>query len=430
MLSSSLRVARRPLPRRKRFLSIHEYQSVQLLNSVGTRNSRSTHAKVAQYGIPTPKGLPAKTKEEAVAALRQLHDEGSSAVVVKAQVLAGGRGKGMFDNGFKGGVHMAQSVNEVENLAGQMLGAKLITKQTGERGRPCNTVMIAEAREPAHEYYVAVLNDRVTQGIVLVASAQGGMNIEEVAAKDPDAIITTPIDFEKGLSIEEGKTIAAKLGFREELQGEAAGIFSNLVKIFKEKDATQIEINPMAETKDGAVLCMDAKFGFDENAEFRQKDIFALRDVSQEEPSEVEAAKAGLNFIKLDGSIGCLVNGAGLAMATMDVLALHGGNPANFLDVGGGATPDTVKKAFELLLSDPKVKSIFINIFGGIMRCDYIAEGVIKATKELQMTIPLVVRLKGTKEAEAKAMIKESGLKIIAFDSLDDAAERAVQLAN
>ncbi|KAL1681409.1 hypothetical protein EV122DRAFT_260744 [Schizophyllum commune] len=424
---SSLRVARRPLLKtasaagqsaQKRFLSIHEYQSVQLLNS---------------YGIPTPKGIPAKTKEEAVAALKQFREcqsEGKDSVVVKAQVLAGGRGKGMFDNGFKGGVHMASSVNEVENLAGKMLGAKLITKQTGERGRPCNTVMIAEAREPAHEYYVAVLNDRVTQGIVLVASAQGGMNIEEVAAKDPDAIITTPIDFDKGLSVEEGKAIAAKLGFKPELQAEAAGIFSNLVKIFKEKDATQIEINPLAETKDGAVLCMDAKFGFDENAEFRQKDIFALRDISQEEPSEVEAAKAGLNFIKLDGSIGCLVNGAGLAMATMDVLALHGGNPANFLDVGGGATPDTVKKAFELLLSDPKVKSIFINIFGGIMRCDYIAEGVIKATKELQMTIPLVVRLKGTKEAEAKAMIKESGLKIIAFDGLDDAAERAVQLAN
>ncbi|KAL1739344.1 hypothetical protein HDZ31DRAFT_85931 [Schizophyllum fasciatum] len=399
----------------KRFLSIHEYQSVQLLNS---------------YGIPTPKGIPAKTPEEAVAALKQLHSEGKDSVVVKAQVLAGGRGKGMFDNGFKGGVHKASSIGEVEDLAGNMLGAKLITKQTGERGRPCNTVMIAEAREPTHEYYVAVLNDRVTQGIVLVASAQGGMNIEEVAAKDPDAIITTPIDFEKGLSVEEGKAIAAKLGFKPELQEEAAGIFANLVKIFKEKDATQIEINPLAETKDGAVLCMDAKFGFDENAEFRQKDVFALRDISQEEPSEVEAAKAGLNFIKLDGSIGCLVNGAGLAMATMDVLALHGGNPANFLDVGGGATPDTVKKAFELLLSDPKVKSIFINIFGGIMRCDYIAEGVIKATKELQMTIPLVVRLKGTKEAEAKAMIKESGLKIIAFDGLDDAAERAVQLAN
>jgi len=220
------------------------------------------------------------------------------------------------------------------------------------------------------------------------------------------------------------------LGFKSEgAQGEAADIFVNLFKIFKDKDATQIEINPLGETADGHVLCMDAKFGFDDNAEFRQKNIFALRDISQEEPSEVEAQKANLNFIKLDGSIGCLVNGAGLAMATMDVLSLHGGNPANFLDVGGGATPETVKKAFEILLRDPKVKSIFINIFGGIMRCDFIAEGVIKATKELQLEIPLVVRLKGTKESEAKQMIKDSGLKIIPFDSLDEAAQKAVQLA-
>jgi succinyl-CoA synthetase beta subunit len=256
------------------------------------------------------------------------------------------------------------------------------------------------------------------------------MNIEEVAAKDPNAIITTPIDFEKGLSREEAIGVAKKLGFSgENTQSQAANIFINLYRIFKEKDATQIEINPMALTTDGQVLCMDAKFGFDDNAEFRQKDIFALRDITQEEPSEVEAQKANLNFIKLDGSIGCLVNGAGLAMATMDVLALHGGNPANFLDVGGGATPETVKKAFEIIVSDPKVKSIFINIFGGIMRCDYIAEGVIKAAKELDLTVPLIVRLKGTKEPEAKAMIRESGLKIIPFDSLDEAAEQAVKMA-
>jgi len=290
--------------------------------------------------------------------------------------------------------------------------------------------MLAEVHTPVHEYYVAVLNDRASQGIVLVASAEGGMNIEEVAARDPDAIITTPISFEKGLSKAEAIGIAQKLGFKKEsTQSEVADIFINLYRIFKDKDATQIEINPMALTENGRVLCLDAKFGFDDNAEFRQKDIFALRDISQEEPSEVEAQKANLNFIKLDGSIGCLVNGAGLAMATMDVLSLHGGNPANFLDVGGGATPETVKKAFEILIADPKVKSIFINIFGGIMRCDYIAEGVIKASRELNLTIPLVVRLKGTKEVEAKQMIKESGLKIIAFDSLDDAAERAVQLA-
>ncbi|KAG8932813.1 Succinate--CoA ligase [ADP-forming] subunit beta, mitochondrial [Tulasnella sp. 418] len=310
-----------------------------------------------------------------------------------------------------------------------MIGAKLITKQTGAGGRLCNAVMLAERRDPSHEYYVAVLNDRATAGPVLVTSSQGGMNIEEVAAKDPSAIITTPIDFEKGLDTATALGVAQKLGFKsEQAQHEAAKIFQNLYKIFKEKDATQIEINPMAETADGAVLCMDAKFGFDDNADFRQQDVFNLRDVSQEDPTEVEAQKYGLNFIKLDGNIGCLVNGAGLAMATMDVLKLHGGDPANFLDVGGGATPETVKKAFELLLSDKAVSSILLNVFGGIMRCDYIAEGVIKATKELQLRVPLIVRLKGNKEAEAKELIRESGLKIYAFDGLDEAAAKAVEL--
>lgn len=396
----------------RRLLSIHEYQSVELLNS---------------YGIPTPKSVAAKTPKEAAQVAANF---GQDNLVIKAQVLAGGRGKGHFDNGFQGGVHMVGSPSEAEEIASKMIGSKLITKQTGAAGRVCNAVMLAERRDPSHEYYVAVLNDRVSQGVVLVASNQGGMNIEEVAAKTPEAIITTPISFEKGLSKEEALGVAKKLGFKNETtQTEAADIFMNLYKIFKEKDATQIEINPMAETTDGHVLCMDAKFGFDDNAEFRQSDVFSLRDISQEEPSEVEAQKANLNFIKLDGSIGCLVNGAGLAMATMDVLSLHGGNPANFLDVGGGATPETVKKAFEILLTDPKVKSIFINIFGGIMRCDYIAEGVIKATKELSLDIPLVVRLKGTKEQEAKQMIKDSGLKIIPFDSLDEAAAHAVKVA-
>lgn len=396
----------------RRFLSLHEYQSVQLLNS---------------YGIPTPKSIPAKTPEEAYNVAKNF---GTDELVIKAQVLAGGRGKGKFDNGFQGGVHVVSNPRQVKEYASKMIGSKLITKQTGSTGRICNAVMLAERRDPSHEYYVAVLNDRVTQGPVLVTSNQGGMNIEEVAAKDPDAIITTPIDFDKGLDPAVGLDVAKRLGFKgETAQREAADIFASLYKLFREKDATQIEINPMAETVDGHVLCMDAKLGFDDNAEFRQQDVFALRDISQEEPSEVEAQKANLNFIKLDGSIGCLVNGAGLAMATMDVLSLHGGNPANFLDVGGGATPETVKKAFEILLSDPKVKSIFINIFGGIMRCDYIAEGVIKATKELGLSIPLVVRLKGTKEVEAKEMIKESGLKIIPFDSLDEAAAKAVELA-
>ncbi|PPQ97168.1 hypothetical protein CVT26_000431 [Gymnopilus dilepis] len=396
----------------RRFLSIHEYQSMKLLND---------------YGIPTPKSIPAKTPQEAYDVARNF---GTDKLVIKAQVLAGGRGKGKFDNGFQGGVHTVDSPAQAKEIAEKMIGSHLITKQTGGHGRICNAVMLAERRQPAHEYYVAVLNDRASGGVVLVASAQGGMNIEEVAAKDPNAIITTPISFEKGLSREEALAVAQKLGFKDEkAQSQAADTFIKLYRIFKDKDATQIEINPMALTTDGEVLCMDAKFGFDDNAEFRQKDIFALRDISQEEPSEVEAQKANLNFIKLDGSIGCLVNGAGLAMATMDVLSLHGGNPANFLDVGGGATPETVKKAFEIIVSDPKVKSIFINIFGGIMRCDYIAEGVIKAAKELNLSIPLVVRLKGTKEAEAKEMIRASGLTIIPFDNLDEAAEQAVKLA-
>ncbi|KAF8845316.1 succinyl-CoA synthetase beta chain SSC-beta [Paxillus ammoniavirescens] len=397
----------------RRFLSIHEYQSVNLLNA---------------YGVPTPKSIGAKTPEEAFNVAKNF---GTNKLVIKAQVLAGGRGKGTFDNGFKGGVHTIDTPEQAREIARQMIGANLITKQTGAAGRICNAVMLAERRDPAHEYYVAILNDRVTQGPVLVVSNQGGMNIEEVAEKDPHAIITTPIDAEKGLDPSVALELARTLGFKDAAaQKEAADIFGALYKLFKDKDATQIEINPMAETIDGHVLCMDAKLGFDENAEFRQRDVFDLRDISQEEPSEVEAQKANLNFIKLDGSIGCLVNGAGLAMATMDVLSLHGGNPANFLDVGGGATPETVKKAFEILLTDPKVKSIFINIFGGIMRCDYIAEGVIRATKELSLDIPLVVRLKGTKETEAKQMIKDSGLKIIPFDDLDEAAEKAVELAH
>ncbi|KDQ54751.1 hypothetical protein JAAARDRAFT_134807 [Jaapia argillacea MUCL 33604] len=405
-------VARAASAGQRRFLSIHEYQSVNLLNS---------------YGIATPKSVAAKSPEEAYQVAKNF---GTDKLVIKAQVLAGGRGKGHFDNGFQGGVHMVDSPEQAKDLAGKMIGAKLITKQTGAAGRICNTIMLAERRTPEHEYYVAVLNDRSTGGPALVASSQGGMNIEEVAAKDPNAIITVPIDYANGLDKASALDLANKLGFKTQgAKEEAADIFINLYKIFKDKDATQIEINPLAETTDGHVLCMDAKFGFDDNAKFRQQEIFDLRDISQEEPSEVKAQEADLNFIKLDGSVGCLVNGAGLAMATMDVLALHGGNPANFLDVGGGATPATVKTAFELLCSDPKVKSIFINIFGGIMRCDYIAEGVINASKELQLNIPLIVRLKGTKEAEAKEMIRKSGMKIYAFDGLDEAAERAVELA-
>ncbi|WWD20543.1 hypothetical protein CI109_105019 [Kwoniella shandongensis] len=408
------RTAVRPLKavnQQKRNLSIHEYQSVQLLNS---------------YGIPTPKALPAFSASEAESVAKSF---GKDELVIKAQVLAGGRGKGHFDSGFQGGVQMVDSPSQAKEYAEKMLGHKLITKQTGAAGRICNAVMLAERLPPQKEYYAAVLNDRSSGGPVLVTSSQGGMNIEDVAHDTPEAIITTPLDFDNGISKEQGLELAKKLGFKPESQENAADVFEKLYTIFKEKDATQIEINPLAELSDGQVLCMDAKFGFDDNADFRQKDVFKLRDTTQEDAQEVEAAEYGLNFIKLDGNVGCLVNGAGLAMATMDVLSLHGGSPANFLDVGGGATADAVKKAFELLLTSKDVKSIFVNIFGGIMRCDVIAEGIIKATKELQLTIPLIVRLQGTKEEEAKKMIKESGLKIYPFDGLDEAAAKAVEMA-
>ena len=265
---------------------------------------------------------------------------------------------------------MVDSPSQAAEYADKMIGAKLITKQTGEQGRLCNAVMLAERMPPQKEYYAAVLNDRASGCPVLVTSSQGGMNIEEVAHDTPEAIITTPLDFKTGISHAEGVKLAEKLGFAPEARDNAADVFEKLYKIFAEKDATQIEINPLAELSNGDVLCMDAKFGFDDNADFRQKEVFKLRDTTQEDPQEVEAAEYGLNFIKLDGNIGCLVNGAGLAMATMDVLKLNGGDPANFLDVGGGATAEAVKKAFELLLSEKKVKSIFVNIFGGIMRCD------------------------------------------------------------
>jgi succinyl-CoA synthetase beta subunit len=411
----SLAPARTTLPAQaarvqRRNLSNHEYQSVQLLN---------------KYGVPTPTGGPAFTAAEAEAEAKAF----GGPVVVKAQVLAGGRGKGHFANGFQGGVHMADTPAQAKDFASKMLGQSLITKQTGAGGRPCNAVMIAERMPPAKEYYAAILLDRARGSPVLVASNQGGMNIEDVAHDTPEAIITTNLDFENGISQADGIALAEKLGFAEKARANAADVFNKLYTIFKEKDSTQIEINPLGELPDGTVLCMDAKFGFDDNADFRQKEVFELRDKTQEDAEEVKAAEYGLNFIKLDGDIGCLVNGAGLAMATMDVLKLHGGDPANFLDVGGGATAEAVKAAFTLIMSSKNVKSIFVNIFGGIMRCDVIAEGIINASKDLEMTIPLVVRLQGTKEAEAKKMIKESGLSIYSYDILDDAADAAVKLA-
>ena len=379
-----------------------------------------------KYDVAVPKGSVAETAQDA----RQIaKDIGNDDMVIKAQVLAGGRGKGTFDNGLKGGVRVIYSPYEAELFAQQMIGHKLVTKQTGAAGRLCNSVYIAERKYARREFYLAILMDRATQSPVIVASSQGGVDIETVAKESPEAIKTTRIDINKGVTDEIAHDIASSLGFSEQCVEGAKDTIKKLYTIFREKDATQIEINPLSETTDHQVLCMDAKFGFDDNAEFRQKEIFSWRDTTQEDPDEVRAAKSNLNFIKLDGDIGCLVNGAGLAMATMDIIKLNGGQPANFLDVGGGATPAAIKEAFELITSDPKVTAIFVNIFGGIVRCDHIAHGLINTAKTLDLKVPIIARLQGTNMEEAHRLINDSGMKIFSIDDLQDAAEKSVQLS-
>lgn len=395
----------------RRALSIHEYLSADLLR---------------QYGIGVPKGDVARSGAEAEAIAKKI---GGEDMVIKAQVLAGGRGKGTFDNGLKGGVRVIYSPTEAKMFAEEMIGHKLITKQTGAQGRLCNSVYICERKFARREFYLAVLMDRASQGPVIVSSSQGGMDIEGVAKEHPDAIHTTYVDINVGVTDDMARGIATKLGFSEQCIEEAKDIIQKLYKIFLEKDATQIEINPLSETSDHKVMCMDAKFGFDDNADYRQKDIFQLRDTTQEDPDEVRAAQSGLNFIKLDGDIGCLVNGAGLAMATMDIIKLNGGHPANFLDVGGGATPAAIREAFELITSDPKVTAIFVNIFGGIVRCDAIAHGLINTVKSLDLKIPIIARLQGTNMEAAHQLINDSGMKIFSIDDLQSAAEKSVQLS-
>ncbi|KKA30503.1 hypothetical protein TD95_002087 [Thielaviopsis punctulata] len=395
----------------RRALSIHEYLSADLLR---------------QYGISVPKGANAKSAAEAKAIAQEI---GSGDLVIKAQVLAGGRGKGTFDNGLKGGVRIIYSPTEAEMFAGQMIGHKLITKQTGAQGRLCSSVYICERKFARREFYLAILMDRATQKPVIVSSSQGGMDIETVAKETPEAINTNYIDINVGVTDEIAREIATKLGFSPQCIEQAKDTIQKLYKIFLEKDSTQIEINPLSETSDHEVMCMDAKFGFDDNADFRQKEVFEWRDTTQEDPDEVRAAQSNLNFIKLDGDIGCLVNGAGLAMATMDIIKLNGGSPANFLDVGGGATPAAIKEAFELITSDPKVTAIFVNIFGGIVRCDAIATGLIQTVQALDLKIPIIARLNGTNMEAARQLINDSGLKIFSIDDLQNAAEKAVQLS-
>uniref|UniRef100_A0A646QIT6 Succinate--CoA ligase [GDP-forming] subunit beta, mitochondrial n=1 Tax=Hemiscolopendra marginata TaxID=943146 RepID=A0A646QIT6_9MYRI len=346
--------------------------------------------------------------------------------VIKAQILAGGRGLGHFDNGFKGGVHITKDSNQVVPLVEKMVGHNLITKQTPEQGIPVKKVMVAESVNIDRETYLAILMDRTNNGPVVVASPDGGMDIEEVAKKNPDAIKTVPIDIFEGMTNGLATELAEWLKFQGKMKLKAAKQIQKLWELFLKVDATQIEINPLAETPDGEVVCIDAKLNFDDNAQFRQREIFGLEDSTETDPREVEAAKYNLNYIGMDGNIACLVNGAGLAMATMDIIKLHGGIPANFLDVGGSVKEEQVYHAFQILTSDHRVKAVLVNVFGGIVNCATIANGIINACKSINLEIPLVVRLEGTNVLEAKRLLKESGLRIIPAEDLDDAARKAV----
>lgn len=395
----------------KRFLNVHEYLSQELMS---------------KFGINVPKGSVARTADEAQRVAERL---GGKDWIIKAQVLAGGRGKGTFDSGLKGGVQIAAKLADVRDIAGKMIGHRLVTKQTGAEGRPVNMVQVTERLYVRNEKYIAFVMDRVSLGPVLIASAQGGMDIEAVAAENPAAIVKTAIDVNVGLTEKQAAEVARAIGFDADHIHLVTEQLMKLYELFIKKDATLIEINPFVETNDGRIMCLDAKINFDDNALFRQADVAAMRDPSQEDPREVEAAQHDLNYIGLDGDIACLVNGAGLAMATMDIIKLHGGEPANFLDVGGGASEKQVTEAFKLLNADPKVHAILVNIFGGIMRCDIIALGIIKAATEIGLKKPLVVRLEGTNQERGQQLLDQSGLRIFPCEDLDEAAKRAVKIA-
>jgi succinyl-CoA synthetase beta subunit len=386
---------------------------------------------LTKSGIKVPQYKVATSAEEAHKIARDFgKSTGTKDVVIKAQVLAGGRGKGHFDSGLKGGVKIVFDEEQAKDAASKMINSKLITKQTGEGGVMCRKVMICERLYSRREYYFAILLDRTTSGPVILASPHGGMNIEDVARDSPNDIITEPIDIRKGIHPDQAIKVAKFMGFDGDRVPQAADIVTKLYEMFIKNDCTLVEINPMAEDAHGQVYCMDCKLNFDDNAEFRQKEIFALKDWSQEDERDQRAYKANLNFIGLDGTIGCLVNGAGLAMSTMDIIKLFGGQPANFLDVGGGATSEQVTEAFRLITSDKNVRAILVNIFGGIMRCDVIAKGIIDAAATLSLRIPIVVRLQGTQVDDAKALIAASNLRILACDNLEEAAKMAVKLAD
>jgi succinyl-CoA synthetase beta subunit len=385
-------------------LKIHEYQGKEILR---------------RFGIPTPRGIPAFSVDEAAKAAEAL---GGGVSVVKAQIHAGGRGKG-------GGVKLGKSIAEVRELAEQILGMQLVTHQTGPRGQQVRRLLIEEGADIEKELYVGMVVDRTTQRVVLMASSEGGMDIEAVAANTPDKIHKVFIDPGKGLSDREADGVARQIGIPEGSVAEARTLLQALYRAFDQTDASLAEINPLIVTGDGRVIALDAKLNFDDNALFRHPDIVEMRDLDEEDPAEIEASKFDLSYISLDGNIGCLVNGAGLAMATMDVIKLYGGEPANFLDVGGGATAEKVTEAFKIMLKNPGLRAILVNIFGGIMKCDTIANGVIAAAREVQLKVPLVVRMKGTNEDLGRKILAESGLPIINADNMASAAEKVVAAA-
>ncbi|QUP54858.1 ADP-forming succinate--CoA ligase subunit beta [Ralstonia syzygii] len=385
-------------------MNIHEYQGKEILR---------------KYNVPVPRGIPAFSVEEALKAAETL---GGPVWVVKAQIHAGGRGKG-------GGVKVAKSMDEVKTYASNILGMTLVTHQTGSEGKKVNRLLIEEGADIKKELYVSMVVDRVSQKVALMASSEGGMDIEEVAAHTPEKIHTLIVDPEFGLQDADADDIARKIGVPDASVPQARQALQGLYKAFWDTDASLAEINPLILTGDGKVIALDAKFNFDSNALFRHPEIVAYRDLDEEDANEIEASKFDLAYISLDGNIGCLVNGAGLAMATMDTIKLFGGEPANFLDVGGGATTEKVTEAFKLMLKNPGLKAILVNIFGGIMRCDVIAEGVIAASKAVSLSVPLVVRMKGTNEDLGKKMLAESGLPIIAADTMEEAAQKVVAAA-
>lgn len=385
-------------------MNIHEYQAKQLLK---------------EFGVPTLQGDIALTPEDAVKVAKKI---GGSIWVVKAQIHAGGRGKA-------GGVKLAKSIDEVREHAKNIIGKTLVTHQTGPEGKEVQKVLIEEGCRIKKEYYVAALVDRATGKVAMMASSEGGVEIEKVAEEHPEKIITVQIDPATGFSGFHARKLAFGIGMDATLVKQATQLFGGLYETFISKDCSMAEINPLVETEEGKLLALDAKMNFDDNALFRQSNVMEMRDLSEENPTEIEASRHELAFIKLDGSIGCLVNGAGLAMATMDLIKLHGGEPANFLDVGGGASKEKVTAAFKIILKDPNVKAILVNIFGGIMKCDIIADGVIAASKEVGLKVPLVVRLAGTNVEKGKEILNKSGLNIISADELAEAAQKAVQAA-